>query len=85
MKYFKERNVNFYTYQLKYEKSYRTIIKYLHHTTPIDCIIEELKSKSFLARNLTNIFYGLIKVPFFFVNLELSLTKIYLKLIYSII
>jgi hypothetical protein len=32
IKHFKETNVYYYTYQLKEERAYRAVIKYLHHT-----------------------------------------------------
>jgi hypothetical protein len=31
VKYFKENNIFYHTYQLKEERAYRTVIKYLHH------------------------------------------------------
>jgi len=74
VKFLKEKKVNFHTYQLKDEKSYRVVIRHLHHSTPVDAIKEELNSKGFTVRNIINVLHYQTKkpLPFFFVDLEPS-------------
>lgn len=42
IKVLKEKEVDFHTYQIKQDKPYRVVFRNLHHTTPIDLIIQEL-------------------------------------------
>ena len=42
VKYFELRNINYHAYQLKQERSYRVVVKGIHHTTPADDIKAEL-------------------------------------------
>ncbi|KAF0693432.1 Uncharacterized protein FWK35_00037355, partial [Aphis craccivora] len=74
VKFLKEKKVNFHTYQLKDEKSYRVVIRHLHHSTPVDTIKEELNSKGFTVRNIINVLHYQTKkpLPLFFVDLEPS-------------
>lgn len=73
-KFLKEKNVDFYTYQLKEEKPYRIVIRNLHPSTPINFIKEEINSNGFLVRNITNVLHSQTKtpLPLFFVDLEPS-------------
>jgi hypothetical protein len=74
VKFLKEKKVNFHTYQLKDEKSYKVVIRHLHHSTPVDTIKEELNSKGFTVRNIINVLHYQTKkpLPLFFVDLEPS-------------
>ncbi|KAL4132232.1 hypothetical protein QTP88_009432 [Uroleucon formosanum] len=49
VKFLKEQKIDFHTYQLKDEKSYRVVIRHLHHSTPVDTIKEELNSKVYCS------------------------------------
>jgi len=75
IKYLKNSNAEFYTYQLKENKPYRIVIRNLHPTTSPDYIKEELEKKGFQARNVTNALHRVskIKLPLFFVDLEPAL------------
>ena len=42
IKHFKDTNVFYQTYQLKEEGAYRVVIKYLHHTTDVEEIRQDL-------------------------------------------
>jgi len=42
IKHFKEKEIYYYTYQLKEERAYRVVLKYLHHTTEVEDIRQEL-------------------------------------------
>lgn len=72
VKYLKEKNVSFYTYQPHDEKPYRVVVRNLHPTTSIDFIKEDLEKNGFLARNITNVLQYQSKspLPLFFVDLE---------------
>lgn len=72
IKYLKQKNVNFYTFQLHDDKPYRVVIRNLHPTTAVEFIKEELGNCGFLARNITNVLHYQSKspLPLFFVDLE---------------
>ncbi|KAL4113923.1 hypothetical protein QTP88_017475 [Uroleucon formosanum] len=74
VKFLKEKKANFHTYQIRDEKSYRVVIRHLHHSTPIETIKEKLKCKGFTTRNITNVLHNQTKIPLplFFVDLEPS-------------
>jgi hypothetical protein len=42
IKYFKETDFYYYTYQVKEERAYRVVLKYLHYSTEIDDIRQDL-------------------------------------------
>jgi len=42
IKYFKENDIFYHTYQLKEERAYHVVIKYLHHSTDTEEIRQEL-------------------------------------------
>lgn len=75
IKYLKDANAEFFTYQLKENKPYRIVIRNLHPTTSPDYIKEELEKEGFQARNVTNALHRVskIKLPLFFVDLEPAL------------
>lgn len=80
VRYFREKNVDFHTYQLQEEKSFRVVIRHLHHTTPIELIKSELEAFDFKIKNITNVIikkkeesttsHVKIPLPLFFVDLE---------------
>jgi len=63
VKFLKEKS-QLPTCQLKDEKLYRGVIRHLHHSTSVDTIKEELNSKGFIIRNITNILKCKLKLPF---------------------
>jgi len=42
IKHFKDKDIYYHTYQLKEERADRVVLKYLHHTTDVDDIRQEL-------------------------------------------
>ena len=52
VKYFKDNNIFYHTYQLKEKRAYRIVIKYLHHSTDAEDIKQELYE---LGHNVWNI------------------------------
>ncbi|KAF0759009.1 Uncharacterized protein FWK35_00009974 [Aphis craccivora] len=57
IRYLKEKNVSFYTYQVYEDKPYRVVVRNLHPSTSIEFIKEELGNCGFLAQNLTNVLH----------------------------
>jgi hypothetical protein len=72
VKHFKEKNIYFHTYQLKEEQAFRVVLKYLHYTTDIDDIKQELFDLGHAVRNISNIRHRQTKDPLnmFFIDLE---------------
>ena len=54
VKYFKENNIFYHTYQLKEERAYRIVIKYLHYSTDTEDIKYELFELGHNVRNIMN-------------------------------
>ncbi|KAL4126953.1 hypothetical protein QTP88_011151 [Uroleucon formosanum] len=77
IRYLKEKNVNFYTYQIHEDKPYRVVVKNLHPSTSTEFIKEELGNCGFSARNITNVLHYQSKspLPLFFVDLEPALNN----------
>lgn len=48
----KEKNVNFYTYQLKKDSSYKIVIRRIHPRIDTNIITNELKKLNHLARQI---------------------------------
>lgn len=82
-KYLKEKNIIHHTYQLKEDRSFRVVIRNLHHTTDINEVKFELAEKGFDVRNIINIKHRITKspLPLFFLDLEPNENN---KFIYSI-
>jgi hypothetical protein len=76
IKHFKETGVYYHTYQLKEERAYRVVLKYLHHSTER----QDLLQQRHVARNIVNAHHRISKEPLnlFFVDLEP--TKKFIKL-----
>ena len=72
IKHFKETDVYYHTYQLKEERAYRVVLKYLHHTTEIEDIRQDLLQQGHVARNIVNAHHRMTKGPLnlFFIDLE---------------
>jgi len=72
IKYVKESNTYYHTYQLKEERAYRIAIKHLHHSTDTEDIRQELLELGHNARNLINAHHRITKEPLnlFFVDLD---------------
>jgi hypothetical protein len=72
VKHFKENNIFYHTYQLKEEKAYRIVIKYLHHSTDTEDKRQELFELGHNVRNIINAQRRTTKEPLnvFFVGLE---------------
>ena len=64
--------MGFHTYQLKQERSYRVVIKGLHHSTPLENIKAELILSGHQVRNVINTTSRVTKLPLsmFFVELD---------------
>ena len=68
----KENNIVYHSYQLKDERSYRIVIKHLHHTVELKDIAAELADLGHKVRNIINAKHRQTKEPLnlFFVDLE---------------
>ena len=73
-KYLKENNIIHHTYQPKEDRSFRVVLRNLHHSADIEEIKFELAEKGFNVRNIINIKHKSSKEPFplFFLDLEPS-------------
>jgi len=71
---FNENKLEFHTYQTHEEKSYRVVIRNLHHTIPTDYIKEEIEKHGFMVKNVTVILKSQSKepLPLYFVDLNPS-------------
>jgi len=72
IKHFKENGIYYHTYQLKEERAYRVVLKYLHHSTDVEHIRQELHDLVHKVRNIINLHHRITKEPLnlFFVDLE---------------
>jgi hypothetical protein len=72
VKYCKENNIFYRTYQLKEERAYRFVIKYLHHSTDTEDIRQELSELGHNVRHIINAQHRTTKeqLNLFFVDLE---------------
>jgi len=70
--FIKDNKTDFHTYQSKQERTYRIVVKNLHHTTCISDIEQELLSHGHTVRNITNVLQYNTKspLPLFFIDLE---------------
>lgn len=51
IKMLNDNNLEYHTYQTHEEKSYRVVIRNLHHTIPTDYVKEEIENRVFLVKN----------------------------------
>ena len=70
--YLREISADFHTYQMKEDKPFRVVLRYLHPSTPVEEIKQELVQLNFIPRTITNVKDRSTKVPLalFFVDLE---------------
>jgi hypothetical protein len=70
--FMKDRNIVYHSYQPKEERSYRVVIKHLHHTADTQDIAIELAELGHKVRNVLNVKHRQTKEPLnlFFVDLE---------------
>lgn len=71
VRYLREKNASFHTYQLSEERAFRVVIRGLHHTTPPDAVHKELEENGFTVRAVTNALHPTTKtpLPLFFIDL----------------
>ncbi|KAL4126891.1 hypothetical protein QTP88_011091 [Uroleucon formosanum] len=74
IKFLKNENVSFHSYQSKESKPLRVVIRNLHPSTDKDYIIKELSELGFQVINITNVLQKSTKttLPLFFINLVQS-------------
>jgi len=72
IKHFKDTDIYYHTYQIKEDRAYIVVLKYLHHTTEIEDIRQDLLQQGHVARNIVNAHHRMTKEPLnlFFVDLE---------------
>lgn len=72
IRYLKESNAEYHTYQLREVKPTRVVIRHIHPSTPTDLIKTELETRLFEVRQVTNVLHKSTKspLPLFFVDLE---------------
>jgi hypothetical protein len=72
IKHFTENGIYYHTYQLKEERAYRAVLKYLHHSTDVEDIRQEKHDLGHKVRNIINVHHSITKEPLnlFFVDLE---------------
>jgi len=72
VKHFRDNGIFFHTYQLKEERAFRVVLKYLHHSTDVQDIRQELFEMGHSVRNIVNAHHRQTKEPLnlFFVDLE---------------
>ena len=65
-------NIVYHTYQLREERAYRVVIRYLHPSIPAEAIKQEIVKHGHTVRNVTNILHRATKepLPMHFVDLE---------------
>lgn len=70
--FFKTKNVSYFTHRLKQERSFRVVLKNVHHSTPSEDIIEDLADLGYVAENVYNIKHAKTKEPLsmFFIDLK---------------
>lgn len=72
IRFLRDENIIFHTYQVKQDRAYRIVIRHLHYTVPTDEIKEEIEKTGQKVRNIMNIRDRTSKLPLplFFVDLE---------------
>lgn len=72
IRYLKEKNAQYHTYQSQEDKAYRIVIRNLHPTTPTEEIGIAIEEIGFSVRQVTNVRHKTTKInlPIFFVDLE---------------
>ncbi|KAL4085335.1 hypothetical protein QTP88_027194 [Uroleucon formosanum] len=72
IRYLKESNAEYHTYQLREDKPLRVVIRNIHESTPTQLIKSELETRLFEVRQVSNVLHKTTKrpLPLFFVDLE---------------
>jgi hypothetical protein len=71
VKYLRQKNALFYTYQLGEDKSLRVVLRGLHPSIEEEAIKNDLIAKGFKVRSVTNVLSrDKVKLPLFFVDLD---------------
>lgn len=71
VKTFRENNAEFHTFQLPEDKSFRVVLRGLHHSIGEENIAQELSAMGFEVRSVTNVqSREKVKLPLFFVDLS---------------
>lgn len=68
----KTKKINYHTYQVKSDKSFRVVVKKLHYSTPISEIKEVIEGEGHKVRQIVNVKHRVSKNPLnlFYVDLE---------------
>jgi hypothetical protein len=66
VRFMKDSNIIYHTYQLKGDEPYRVVIRNLHHSIPNAHIKEDLQKEGFKVRNRVT----KLPIPMFYVDLE---------------
>lgn len=72
VRFLKEQDIIYHTYQVKQDRAYRIVIRHLHSTVPTDEIKQEIEKTGHKVRNIMNIRDRISKLPLplFYVDLE---------------
>jgi hypothetical protein len=71
VRFLREKNASFHTYQAKDDKAHRVVLRGIHWTTPAEQIKEELTALQFQVRSVVNVISRWkTPLPLFFVDLE---------------
>jgi len=73
-RYMRDNNIIHHTYQPKEERSYRAVIKYLHHSVDVQDLRDEISQQGHKVRNIIDAKHRVTKDPLnlFFIDLEPS-------------
>jgi hypothetical protein len=70
----RDNNIIHHTYQPKEERSYRAVIKYLHHSVDVQDLRDEISQQGHKVRNIIDAKHRVTEDPLnlFFIDLEPS-------------
>lgn len=74
---FDTKNVSYYTYRLKHERTYRAVIRGIHHSEDNSFVKEGIEKHGHKVRQIINVLHRATKepLPLFFVDLEPASNK----------
>lgn len=72
VKHLKNKNIMFHTYQMKEDRAFRVVLKYIHPSTDVAMLQEEIENLGHKVRQIYNAKHRVTKAPLsiFFVDLE---------------
>lgn len=72
IKFCRENKLPFFTHQIRSQRAFKAVIKNLHHSYPVDSLIEELQTKGHTVRRINKMWNKRNNEPFnmFMVELE---------------